>query len=142
MKKSYVLYFILIAAIVFVIDRITKFLILSQGRDGTTYFIPIINTGTFFSLFQGHNTMFTVISMLILTLVLYLFRTYPQFYIELGLIFGGALSNLIDRLIHGGIVDFINFRVWPIFNLADVAITIGIIMVAIKFIFGKSERKK
>lgn len=46
---------------------------------------------------------------------------------SLGLLIGGALSNLIDRLLFGGVRDFIDLRVWPVFNLADVALTVGTI---------------
>ena len=50
------------------------------------------------------------------------------------LIIGGALSNILDRIIYGSVIDFINFSFWPAFNIADSAITIGVILLIIKFI--------
>jgi len=49
----------------------------------------------------------------------------------LGLILGGAVGNLIDRLRFGGVVDFLDFRVWPVFNLADSCITVGAALLAV-----------
>ncbi len=51
----------------------------------------------------------------------------------LGLILGGAVGNLIDRLRFGSVVDFLDFRVWPVFNLADSCITVGAALLAVSF---------
>ena len=51
------------------------------------------------------------------------------------LILGGALGNWIDRLRFGGVVDFLDFRIWPVFNLADTAISIGVGLFIIQFLF-------
>ncbi|MBU1992674.1 signal peptidase II, partial [Patescibacteria group bacterium] len=56
-------------------------------------------------------------------------NTYAQ--IAVGAVFGGAVSNLIDRMMHGHVVDFIKIWIWPVFNLADAFITIGIFSVII-----------
>jgi signal peptidase II len=54
--------------------------------------------------------------------------------VALGLIVGGALGNLCDRLRTGGVIDFIDFRVWPIFNFADAAITVGVGVLAVEIL--------
>jgi signal peptidase II len=53
----------------------------------------------------------------------------------LGLVLGGAIGNFIDRIRLGYVVDFIDFRVWPVFNIADSAVTIGVIMLVFYFLF-------
>jgi signal peptidase II len=60
----------------------------------------------------------------------------------LGLILGGALGNLADRLRYGGVVDFLDFRVWPVFNLADTAIFIGVCLVSWELLKDGSNYKK
>lgn len=50
--------------------------------------------------------------------------------LALGLIFGGAVGNLIDRVRVGGVIDFLDFRIWPVFNVADSCITIGAVLIA------------
>lgn len=59
-------------------------------------------------------------------------RRAPQRSIPLGLIVGGAVGNLLDRLRLGAVVDFIDLQVWPVFNVADIAITVGILMIALE----------
>jgi signal peptidase II len=58
----------------------------------------------------------------------------PVRAVALGLIVGGALGNLCDRLRTGGVVDFIDFRVWPVFNVADIAVTVGVGLLALELI--------
>ena len=58
-------------------------------------------------------------------------RTY---IIAFSLILGGAIGNLIDRMMYGYVIDFIDFRIWPVFNIADSAITVGAVIIALKCI--------
>ena len=60
----------------------------------------------------------------------------------LGLVLGGALGNLMDRLRYGGVVDFLDFRVWPVFNLADTAIFIGACLLVWELLKDGSKPKK
>ena len=62
--------------------------------------------------------------------------------IALALVLGGAIGNLFDRLTYGYVIDFIDFRVWPVFNVADSAITIGAVLIAIKCFQLSSDKKK
>ena len=57
--------------------------------------------------------------------------------LALGLILGGAIGNLIDRILFGCVIDFLDFRVWPVFNIADSSITIGAGMLTLKVLFDK-----
>ncbi|GFP38074.1 hypothetical protein HKBW3S44_01754, partial [Candidatus Hakubella thermalkaliphila] len=57
----------------------------------------------------------------------------------LGLALGGAIGNLIDRIIHGKVTDFIDFRIWPVFNLADASVVIGLALLAYCLLMGKGK---
>jgi len=146
----------LIAAIIFVLDQLTKFLVLqflgpTQERiviDGFFKFVNWWNTGAAWSLFHNHNELLAVVSLLAL-LGLFLWRHHFDTktilgQISLGLIFGGILGNLYDRLIPHvdqlgqkiyGVIDFLRFYIYrrsgeelgfPAFNVADSAICVGV----------------
>jgi signal peptidase II len=96
------------------------------------------NTGAAFGLFPGSRLPFIVVSILAISVVLYLFtrdayRGAPQ-RLLLGCILGGAIGNLMDRVRLGWVVDFIDVGVgtarWPVFNVADSAVTVGVILLA------------
>ena len=94
----------------------------------------VLNSGVAFGFFKGHGLWITLGTLVILAL---LFRTTlkvdPGKWVPvcLGLILGGAMGNLIDRVRFGGVVDFLDFRIWPVFNLADSCITVGAILLAV-----------
>ena len=122
--------------LVVAIDQLSKMLVsnnLSLGQSqqiikGIFYLTLVHNTGAAFSIFKDQALVFIVISVLaILSIVIYLKKSKRIFIqdIALSLILGGALGNLVDRLRFGYVVDFLDFRVWPVFNVADSAITIG-----------------
>ncbi len=96
----------------------------------------MINSGVAFGFFQGHGLWITLGTLAILAL---LFKTTlrPErgrwAPVCLGLILGGAAGNLVDRLRFGGVVDFLDFRVWPVFNIADSCITVGAVLLAVSF---------
>jgi len=103
----------------------------------------ILNPGIVLGIKIGGNTFFSVFtafaSVLVLTLLFQLKENNPWIRIALALILGGALGNLMDRLFIGKIVDFIEIGPWPIFNLADVAVTIGLIVLIVVVLFDKRE---
>lgn len=140
---------ITVSSVVF-IDQITKFFfsrILSIGES-----LPIIrnifhmtlvhNTGIAFGLFRNQGAVFIVIPIVAVILLAYNIYYYRHneeklsrlYIVSFSLILGGALGNLIDRIWFGYVIDFIDLRVWPVFNIADSAITIGAIIIAIKYI--------
>ncbi len=137
----------LIAGMTVVADQITKAIALSALNDGES--IPVIdgalhwtlqrNPGAAFGLFQRAPVVFTVLAIIIAVVIVV---TAPRVRdtlnaVALGLVLGGALGNLGDRLFRppgpfrGRVIDFIDFRVWPTFNLADVAVVIGAALLAI-----------
>ncbi|NJN17279.1 MAG: signal peptidase II [Oscillochloris sp.] len=98
-------------------------------------FVYTQNTGIAFSLFQGMPTLFTITSIVITAgaiaaYVGYLPNQVRLVQISMGLIFGGAIGNIIDRLRLGYVVDFIAVGWWPVFNLADSGITVGVVLLA------------
>lgn len=115
---------------------IVKNLILSESVPILKNYLHITyvrNTGILFGLLKGFNSIFIFVSGIsIFWIIFYLIKTDHNLYRRfcLILIFSGAVSNLLDRLIRGYIVDFIDFRIWPVFNIADTAITVGLVLFA------------
>ena len=81
--------------------------------------------GAAFGLFKGQQLLFILVSLFVIILIFYHMKKYESY--ALGLILGGTIGNLIDRIFLGYVVDFINLKFWPVFNLADTATTIGLI---------------
>ena len=103
------------------------------------------NTGVAFGLFQNMPQLFTVTSIVITAGAIYAYFVYlpnrvPWVQLAMGLIIGGALGNIFDRLRMGFVVDFIGVGWWPVFNLADSAITSGVTMLAGYLIFVGDEQ--
>ena len=69
-------------------------------------------------------------------------KNHKLFTIPLALVFGGALGNLLDRVMYGFVIDFIDFNFWPAFNIADSAITVGVIFLIIYVIKNKPKKRK
>lgn len=125
--------FILIAAIVLVLDQLTKYLassskinvVLIKNFLSLTY---TTNTGAGFGILKGQVFILILFSLIVLGLILYYYKATPTKLIPfVAMIFGGALGNLIDRIMYGYVVDFISFSFWPAFNVADVGVTIGVL---------------
>ena len=130
----------LVASLVFVLDRITKIAVASNMSYGQSikilpnifHFTFVLNNGTAFGLFKGANAALAILSVVAITLIIfYVLKNKapaPDLAnsLALGLILGGAVGNLFDRIRFGYVIDFLDFRVWPVFNIADSAITIGI----------------
>lgn len=90
----------------------------------------VVNPGAAFGLFPDQGSLFAVIAVVVVVAILVYYRYLPTHKwlvrLSLGLQLGGALGNLADRLQHGYVIDFIDFRIWPVFNFADVAIVTGV----------------
>lgn len=132
---------LLISFAVFLADRVTKGLAVRFLSDVPT--LPLIpgvfhltlvrNTGVAFGLFQGQGLLIMLGALsFVLGLVWTVLKDKPArgFLISLALVLGGALGNLLDRLRFGSVIDFLDLRLWPVFNLADSCITIGVAWMA------------
>lgn len=126
------------AALIVVLDQITKHLFWTNGRnyeivDGFFNITLVKNAGAAFGVLQGGRVFFIAASGLAILLITYLGVKLPHEdrarRVWLGLILGGAVGNLVDRVRFGEVVDFIQigFRghYWPVFNVADVGVTVG-----------------
>lgn len=112
---------------------------------GVVHFTLVHNTGIAFGLFKDCGAVFFVIPLILTGLLIYNVyyyrdREYSRTYImAFSLILGGAIGNLIDRIFLGHVVDFIDLRVWPVFNVADSAITVGAVIILLKCIPSSSK---
>ena len=128
------------ALIILILDQITKFLIranfqLSQSVPvikNILHFTYITNTGSAFGLFKGYKLFFVFFSIIVIIIILYNLKKIKQnqklMQFSVGFLLGGTIGNLIDRILYGHVVDFIDFRIWPVFNVADSAVTISVII--------------
>lgn len=140
---------VLIASLVIIIDRLAKALVFNNLSEGQSiWVIPkifhltlVLNTGAAFGLFKDKNEFFIVTSFIIIALIFaYVWLDKQKDLVmlsALGLVLGGAAGNLIDRLVFGCIIDFLDFRVWPVFNIADSSITIGSVLLILRLLFKK-----
>jgi signal peptidase II len=132
-----------VTGIVFCIDWLSKFYVKLNLSPGAS--VPIINDffyltylknrGIIFGLFFPPTISIIVVSGIIITVLLFLLGKISLKSrwqeISLGLLWGGVLGNFFDRLWDGSVIDFINFRFWPVFNIADIAICIGAVLLFI-----------
>ncbi|MDF1543050.1 MAG: signal peptidase II [Anaerosomatales bacterium] len=97
--------------------------------DGFFHITHVRNTGAAFGLMPGQRSLFILTSLLVLVAIaLYWWRARPRSFVlalSLGLVSGGAIGNLIDRVVAGRVTDFFDFRVFPVFNVADMGIVVG-----------------
>ena len=105
------------------------------------------NFGGAFGIFQHQKLFFIAAAFVSVTCVLYFFEDIKELgklsFLSASLIFGGAIGNLIDRIRFGYVVDFLDLRWWPVFNVADVALTIGVALLFIEVIrFGQKAPDK
>lgn len=126
----------LIAISVFIIDQIAKLLIRINVPVGTNIFSGMIsithteNSGVAFSLLQGQQWLSIVFSFVAIIVIIFFWRHFESVLkkIGVGLLLGGILGNLVDRVFIGTVTDFIDFHFWPVFNIADSCIVIGVII--------------
>ena len=126
-------------------DQLTKFFIVKHFKVSQS--LPILNnifhltfvknTGAGFGILKGFNSFLILISLAVIGIIFYYYRQIKQNQILLQIIaafvLGGTIGNLIDRINLGYVIDFLDFRIWPVFNIADSFVTIGIIGLVIYF---------
>jgi len=142
--------YIAIAFFICFIDQVSKF---CAGKfipapsglpiiDGVFHLTLVYNTGIAFGLFKQYPFVFTIVTSAAIIIIVYflLQKKYILNALEslaLCFILGGSAGNLIDRVRFGHIIDFIDFRVWPVFNLADSFILIGAVILVFSIFFKK-----
>lgn len=152
-----------IAAIVIIADQITKAYIRTNLAVYETIapipalgdFFTLIhtsNTGAAFGMFKAAGGIFTIVAIIVVGAIIYYYPRIPEgqigIRVALGLQLGGAIGNLIDRLLFGTVTDFIFFHWYdqlnaPIFNIADLSITSGVIVLALLMLLeGRAEKAK
>ncbi|MBG9944913.1 signal peptidase II [Brevibacillus formosus] len=149
------MWYYLIAAVIIALDQFTKYLVVKYMELGES--IPLIadvfhltshrNMGAAFGILQNQRWFFIVITtVVVIGIVISLIRLgkkQPRASLALSLVLGGAVGNFIDRAMSGQVVDFLDFTLinFPIFNVADMAITIGVgILLLDVFLDGKKNR--
>ena len=138
--------FIIISSVLF-LDQLTKFIATRQLYlhesvaviKGVLHLTLVYNRGAAFGIFKNQILLFIVTSLTaIVFIVLKLHKQHSRKLscqtVSLCLILGGAVGNLIDRIFFGYVIDFIDLRVWPVFNVADSAITIGAVLLGISIL--------
>lgn len=148
-KKS-----LIIATIIVIIDQVLKIVIdniLSinesiQVIPNVFYITKVYNTGAAWSLFEGSGILLIIIAIVVFFLLL----KYQNYFMEnkrntlaFALIYGGLVGNLIDRVIYGYVIDYLHIYIFgfsfPVFNLADMAIVVGFLLVIIAIIKGEEH---
>ena len=129
----------IIVSVIFSLDQLTK-LIISRNFfynefvpviKGVFYLTLVHNRGAAFGILKNQVPFFILTSLFAVFLIYLNLKKNKDkkiYRISLGLILAGALGNLIDRLFLGYVIDFLDFRIWPVFNVADSAITVGAIL--------------
>ena len=151
-KKTYI-----IAVLVLIIDQVSKSLVeifLNLHESFTViknfFYITVAhNTGGAWSIFSNHSYLFigaSVIAIILLIKFMFGFKNNFRNNLAFGLLFGGIFSNLADRVFLGYVRDFLDFKLfgydYPIFNIADVTIVIGVLLLVVAVIKGEDKRDK
>jgi len=146
--------FYIIIILIVIGDQLTKGLIqqsmvLNQSIpvwDGIFSITYIHNTGAAFSMLAGKTQVLAFFQVIIIGVILGYYilkgrKTHPLLRISMAMIVAGGIGNLIDRMTLGYVVDFLDFHFWPIFNVADIGVSAGCVLLAgyVFFIEGKEK---
>lgn len=146
---------LIIAAFVALIDQIIKYSIVNNIKPhGTVSIISgvlnityVENRGVAFGMFTDMRWIFVALTaLMIFAIIFYMFKKRPDgkfFYIVAGLIIGGGLGNLYDRIVNGFVIDYISLSFFPpVCNFADYCITVGVILLIFYVLFKPSRKNK
>lgn len=149
-----------LATFVVIIDQLTKWSIVKNMQLGESimlwdpYFglLSHRNRGAAWGMLQGQFWLFAIVTVAVIIGILYYFhkeaKGKPLFQVSLMFLLGGAIGNFIDRVFRGEVVDFVNVLIpvinydFPIFNIADAALTIGVVMLIIYMLFEEKLNQK
>lgn len=158
MEVDFVIFFYIVALIVIGLDQWTKWLVVQRMEVGETikiiddflYLTSHRNRGAAWGILEGQMWLFYIITVIVVCGILYYMNKHakgkPLLGISLAFILGGAIGNFIDRLFRKEVVDFINTYIFtydfPIFNIADSALTIGVILLLIQMLLEERKAKE
>ena len=155
LKKKITIFYI--AALIFTLDRLSKYFILKLSNSVEEFNIPVTsflnfnlvwNNGIAFGLFSFneqfyYNIITLVIIIITLVILFFAIKSAGVERIGFSMIFGGSLGNIFDRLYYSAVVDFIDFHInnihWFIFNIADIFISLGVIILITIEIIGRKK---
>lgn len=157
MGVAFVFYYI-IALFIIALDQFTKWLIVKNFQLGESvevienflYITSHRNKGAAWGILQGQMWFFYIITVIVIIGIIYYMQKAakgkPLLGVSLGFMLGGAIGNFIDRVIHKEVVDFINTYIFgydfPVFNIADSALVIGVAMLMIQMLLEERALKK
>jgi len=141
-----------VLAVVLAADQIVKALVTDSLERGEVrdlvWFVDLVNTrntGVAFGQLQGGGVIVTVVIALALTALLVFFARNvhrPLVWLPTGMLLGGALGNIVDRVREGAVIDYVKVPHWPAFNVADAAITLGVVILLVVIERGdRAERR-
>lgn len=147
MKKKYIL---IISLLIFIVDLLVKELIICNIKSAVSVIdnffelTYVKNTGGAFSVLSGNVLLLAIISIIFLIYVIRYIKNKDKIYklegIGLSFILGGLIGNLIDRLFRNGVVDYLSFKIityyFPVFNIADIFICLGVMLIIINEVRG------
>ena len=155
--KQY-LYLGLLAGVIVGLDQLTKSWVRANLDLGAVWMpwewlspyariVHWYNTGVAFGMFQGHGYLFTILAIIVVGIIIYIYPQVPSedwsLRLAMGLQLGGAIGNLVDRLTVGHVTDFISVGTFPVFNIADSSISVGVgVLLLGVWLQEKSQRKK
>ena len=141
----------IVVATVVAVDQLSKAAVISgiprgdhRGVLPGIDLVHVRNRGIAFGLLDGRSVVLTVLvgaALALLVVYFALHSTRPALWLATGLLLGGALGNLLDRVRHDAVTDFIDLPLWPAFNLADVAITAGVLVLLAALESGRGEHE-
>ncbi len=129
------------ALLVLAFDQLTKLFAKNIGQPvslikGLLSISLVTNTGASFGIFPGASPLLALVGLAVVLGIIFYYKNIPDVaYVKaaFGMVLGGTLGNLADRIVLGHVVDFISFSFWPAFNIADSAITLGAAMLILYF---------
>jgi signal peptidase II len=141
--------FAVIAVLVFAIDRVTKAVVASSvplgdevpALDHVLWITHVQNSGAAFGFAPFGSIFFLAISVVVaVALVVYVAREGGSLFTDalLGLVLGGTVGNAYDRVLHGSVTDFFTVHWWPVFNVADSAISTGVVLLVLSQLFRRA----
>lgn len=123
--------FFLLSLAIISFDQVTKFFFKNKDMEIFRFlsFNYTENTGAAFGILKNQNLFLIIISILVISLIIYyLNKASEKDKLALTFIFAGTFGNLIDRVLHGFVIDFIDFHFWPVFNIADSSNVVGALL--------------